>query len=189
MREGIAQMVNHLGDGVHIWQAASGDEAMEQLGRQSMDLVLLDLNLPDMDGFAILHKMLKQAPAMPVVILSAVDNPVASARCIADGARAYVNKSMSTDDILHILRSVLQGKRMVNHSPATRDIEYAQSISPRQRQMLKMLQQGMRNKEIANAMGISESTVKVHTRAISRLLHVNNRHAAVCKAAQLGLLE
>jgi len=188
VREGIAHMLQCLDDNVHIWPIASGDEAIAQLARQTMDLVLLDLNLPGIDGFTTLNRMVKLAPATPVVILSAMDNPLARARCLKDGARAYMNKTISSDDMLHTLRCVLRGEHMATSSQASIEINQAEHITQRQRKILQMLQQGMRNKEIAYHLGISDATVKVHIREILRLLHVNNRYAAVCKADQLGLL-
>jgi len=188
VREGVVQLLKQLGDNIHIWQAASGIEALEQLSQHTMNLVLLDLKLPDMDGFTILDAMLKHSPSMPIVIFSATDNPIAQARCIAEGACAYVNKTTPSAEMLNILQSILRGGYQSEGSKLAKDVARTKKVTPRQKEILQMLKHGLRNKEIATMLNISEATVKVHIRTVTQLLHVNNRHAAVCKAEDLGLL-
>jgi len=188
VREGVAQLVKHLDAVVTVWQASSGVEALEQLSKHAMNLVLLDVHLPGMDGFEILPAILKHSPSTPIVILSAVDNPMVQARFIHEGACAYVNKNMPSKEMLELFQTILQGDYQSIDLMLKKDVTCLQKVTPRQREILTMLKRGLRNKEIAVALNISEATVKVHIRTVTHILCVNNRHAAVCKAEELGLL-
>lgn len=192
MREGIALMLRRLSGSVHVWEVERAEEALSMLGTHHMDLVLLDLNLPGMDGFQALEQIVNLAPLTRVAILSALDHPVTAQRCLRAGAHGFLNKNMSMNAMLETIDRILHGEET-----AARDYDVntaswlprAESITPRQREILRLLRHGQRNKEIARELDIGEATVKVHIRNICRLLHVNNRHAAIEQAHLLGLVE
>jgi len=191
LREGIALMLKRMGGNVRVWEADRGEQAISLLQDRPMDLVLLDLDLPGMDGFHVLKRILDLAPSTRVAILSALDHPLTAQRCIRAGARGFLKKSMSTDALLQALWAILNDEAPAsagNDANASLRLTEAERITQRQQEILHLLQHGLRNKEIASKLGIKEATVKVHIRAIFRLFRVNNRHAAIDHARAIGLL-
>jgi len=192
VREGIALMLRRMGGNVRVWEVGRGEQAIELLQDRPMDLVLLDLDLPGMDGFHVLKRMLDLAPSTRVAILSALDHPLTAQRCMRAGARGFLKKSMPTDDLLQALRAILNDEAPAsaeydaNASSRLTDVE---RITQRQQEILHLLQHGLRNKEIARKLNITEATVKVHIRTICRLFRVNNRHAAIDHARAMGLVQ
>jgi len=192
VREGIVLMLKRMGGNIRAWEADRGEQAISLLQDHPMDLVLLDMDLPGMDGFHVLKRILKLAPSTRVVILSALDHPLMAQRCIRAGARGFLKKSMPTDNLLQALRAILNDEVTVlagDDANASSRLDEADHITQRQQEILRLLQHGLRNKEIARKLGITEATVKVHIRAICRLFHVNNRHAAIDHARAMGLLQ
>jgi DNA-binding NarL/FixJ family response regulator len=167
--------------------------ALEHLQRDSIDLVLLDLNMPDAAGTEGLARLRSSAPSTPVVVCSALDEPALVRECFQLGAAGYLPKSSGMD----ITRSALQLVRgggvyvpseALAESPVsdengeTTNAEAAgtaSDLTPRQRTVLSLLERGMSNKAIARELGIGEITVKAHVSAILRKLGVENRLQAI----------
>jgi len=192
MREGIALMLKCMGGNVRVWEADRGEQAISLLQDRPMDLVLLDLDLPGMDGFHVLKRILELAPSTRVAILSALDHPLTAQRCMRVGARGFLKKSMPMNALLQALRAILNDEAPASaryDANASSRLIDAERITQRQQEILRLLQHGLRNKEIARKLNITEATVKVHIRAICRLFRVNNRHAAIDHARAMGLLQ
>ena len=166
---------------------------LEQLEKNSFDLVLLDLNLPDAAGTDGLARLRRAAPSTPIVVCSALDDPDLVRECFQLGAAGYLPKSSGMDITRHALLLVRGGGVYVpSEALAPAQVEDKSGtpgnpsdgtstgdLTPRQRTVLSLLERGMSNKAIARELGIGEITVKAHVSAILRKLGVENRLQAI----------
>jgi DNA-binding NarL/FixJ family response regulator len=196
VREGLRQLVAGLEDGVEVIEASRADAALQALDEHpDLDLALLDLNLPDGDGLAVLAEFGRRAPDLPVVILSGVQDPVLMRAALDKGAAGFIPKSALSQVIVPALKLVLAGGVYVPPEmlggraiPGGMDGAAGESgLTARQRQVLDLLVAGKSNKEIAAALQLSEPTVKAHVVAVYRALQVRTRAQAVAAAARRGL--
>jgi DNA-binding NarL/FixJ family response regulator len=161
------------------------------------ELLLLDLNMPGAQGFNALVQMRAHYPSLPVVIISANEDPGVIRRSIGHGAAGFVPKSSTVDQMVEALQAVLEGDTWV---PASLDVEPAgldapeadiasrlASLTPQQFRVLTMLSSGLLNKQIAYELGVSEATIKAHMTAIMQKLGATNRTQAVVLSQRLGL--
>jgi DNA-binding NarL/FixJ family response regulator len=178
---------------------ASSFESLQVLVDQhkDVDLVLLDLHMPGVSGFAGLVYLCKRYPSVPVVIISANEDPVVIQRAIEHGAAGFIPKSSSIDTITGAIASVLMGEIWTPESTHSdlpgkneSELELAErmaQLTPQQFKVLMMMSQGLLNKQIAHELGVSEATIKAHVTAIMNKLGVNNRTQAVLAASQLSV--
>jgi DNA-binding NarL/FixJ family response regulator len=178
---------------------ASSFESLQELvdRNKEVDLVLLDLHMPGVSGFAGLVYLCKRYPSVPVVIISANEDPVVIRRAIEHGAAGYIPKSSSIETITAAIASVLLGEiwtpaSTVSNLPGKNasEMELAERMSqltPQQFKVLMMMSQGLLNKQIAHELSVSEATIKAHVTAIMNKLGVNNRTQAVLAASQLAV--
>jgi len=161
------------------------------------ELLLLDLNMPGAQGFSALVQMRAHFPSLPVVIISANEDPIVIRRSIGHGATGFVPKSSTVDQMVEALQAVLEGDSWI---PATVDVEAGgleapeadiaarlASLTPQQFRVLTMLSSGLLNKQIAYELGVSEATVKAHMTAIMQKLGATNRTQAVVLSQRLAL--
>lgn len=179
---------------------ASSFESLQELvdATQDVDLVLLDLHMPGVSGFAGLVYLCKSYPSVPVVIISANEDPVVIRRAMEHGAAGFIPKSSSIDTITQAISAILAGETWVparTHSdlPGKNDseMELAERMSqltPQQFKVLMMMSQGLLNKQIAYDLEVSEATIKAHVTAIMNKLGVTNRTQAVLAANQLSVV-
>jgi two-component system, NarL family, nitrate/nitrite response regulator NarL len=170
-----------------------------------LDLVLLDLALPGMSGFGLIGRLHERFPSLPVVVLSALEDPENVRQTINSGAMGFVPKSAPTRVLLEVLQQVLEGNVSVpaslqgssglsNGSAGTAAAEPPQPIPDvglltlRQLEVLSRVCQGKTNKQIATELGLSEKTVKAHVTAIFKVLGVVNRTQAVLVARRVGMM-
>ena len=191
-RAGIASVIDDLDAAVRIIEAGSCEQALGMLERGAeFSLILLDLALPGMDGMTGLAKLRDASPATPVVVLSATEDSRRIRQAIGAGAKGYIPKSASRQIILSALRLVLSGgvylPQNVLESPAP--VVTDGELTVRQRDVLRWLARGKSNKEIADALGMAENTVRVHVAAILKYLDVRNRAEAVFAAISRGLVD
>jgi len=181
-----------------LLQAHSAAEALETVRRlEDIDLVLLDLKLPDVDGFQGLLQLRKEAPKIPILVLSGMEDARLAELARSYGALGYVTKKSSAAEIVSAVRAVLAGSTAfeapaVPCGPAElHDFDQVSrvigSLTPQQTTVLKLLGEGLLNKQIAYELSISESTVKAHVSAILKKLEVSSRMQAVL-LAQRGAL-
>ena len=176
---------------------ASSFESLQELvdEQKEVDLVLLDLHMPGVSGFAGLVYLCKRYPSVPVVIISANEDPVVIKRALEHGAAGFIPKSSSIDTITQAISSILLGEIW---APAmtqsdlpgnnTSEVELAErmaQLTPQQFKVLMMMSQGLLNKQIAYELGVSEATIKAHVTAIMTKLGVSKRTQAVLAAHQL----
>mgnify|MGYP000985062404 FL=1 len=162
-----------------------------------VDLVLLDLHMPGISGFAGLVYLCKRYPSVPVVIISANEDPLVIRRALDHGAAGFIPKSSSIKVITEAINSILMGEIWAPVStqanlPGSNVSELALAermaqLTPQQFKVLMMVSRGLLNKQIAYDMGISEATVKAHVTAIMNKLGVSNRTQAVLAASRLDV--
>jgi DNA-binding NarL/FixJ family response regulator len=184
-------------DGAEIAEAGSFEEVSALLDRDSdVDLVLLDLTMPGVRGFSGLMYLRAQYPGVPVVIVSARDDPAVIRRCMDFGASGFIPKTLPVEAMRGAIASVLNGGVWTPpevEATASADAETAavlarlMTLTPQQVRVLMMLSEGLLNKQIAYELGVSEATVKAHVSAILQKLGVESRTQAVIAAAKIEI--
>ncbi len=184
-REGIKQLFVHLDSAVQVVEASNGAEVMHLARTQpNFDLVLLDLGMPGVDGFAGLAAFRTHAPSVPVVVISGSEELDDVQAVLDGGAAGFIPKSSATDIILNALRLVLAGgiytpPGLSSGQNTVVSKSQLEALTPRQRDVLALMGQGQSNKEIGITLELSEATVKQHVSAILKTLRVANRMQAV----------
>ena len=178
---------------------ANSFESLQELvdKNREVDLVLLDLHMPGVSGFAGLVYLCKRYPSVPVVIISANEDPVVIKRALEHGAAGFIPKSSSIDTITDAIAAVLMGEIWSPDTTASNlpgnnvsEVELAErmaQLTPQQFKVLMMMSQGLLNKQIAYELNVSEATIKAHVSAIMSKLGVSNRTQAVLAANQLSV--
>jgi DNA-binding NarL/FixJ family response regulator len=192
LRQAIAGVI----PGASIVEAGTFDETTAAIAAASdADVILLDLTMPGVQGFSGLMYLRGQHPSIPVVIVSANDDPAVIRRCIEFGAAGFIPKSLGAEDMGAALRKVLGGDMWTPpdvdlSSPADREtaelVKRLSRLTPQQVRVLMMLSGGLLNKQIAYELGVSEATVKAHVSAILQKLGVESRTQAVIAASKIA---
>ena len=196
-RDALRHALSMSFQSVDIDGAGSFDD-LEVLLKQPKDteLVLLDLKIPGVQGFSGLLHMRSLHPELPVIVVSATDDPVTIRRCIDYGASGFVSKSASVDSIRSAIRAVLDGNVWTPpdfdpnavSDPEDRALAVRlSSLTPQQIRVLAMLGEGLLNKQIAYKLNVSEATIKAHVSAILTKLDVDSRTQAVIAINKGGL--
>jgi DNA-binding NarL/FixJ family response regulator len=172
-----------------VGQAADGAEAVRQCLHHRPDVTLMDLGMPRMDGLQALRAIRKDLPGARVLILSMRSGDEDVQRALEAGARGYVFKDAPWPELAEAVRSVARGLRHVSPAAAAVLAERVgdPSLTDRERQVLEAMAAGKSNKQIGEALGISEATVKTHVTAILGKLGVEDRTQAVLQAIRRGL--
>ncbi|MEE4145328.1 MAG: response regulator transcription factor [Halieaceae bacterium] len=200
-RDALSSVVSAAFADVEVDQCEDIVSALEHLRRGAIDLVLLDLSMPDADGLDGLRRLREASPATPVIICSAHNDPQLMRESFRLGVSGYLPKSSGTDVTRHALQLVRSGgvyvpsealfESVVNANlggdagAPTAGGDNGAALTPRQMAVLALLEQGMSNKAIARELAIGEITVKAHVSAILRKLGVDNRVQAVVAARSL----
>lgn len=195
-REGMSYILGELAESVALLEAADCETALRYAAEHSdLDLVLLDLNMPDLDGFTALDLFSTHYPALQVVILSASKQRTDMKRALNGGAFGFIPKDTTSAVMLNALRLVLSGGVYVPSTIALSEEKILkagqpnqQEFTPRQLETLRLLAKGHSNKDIARVMNLAEGTVKMHITAIFKCLGVSNRTQAVLAAEKLNLV-
>ncbi|AXC12438.1 two component transcriptional regulator, LuxR family [Acidisarcina polymorpha] len=171
--------------------ASNAVEALEQYRRQAPDITLLDLRLPGTDGFATLAEIRNLNPDARVIFLTTSEADADVRRAMRGGASAYVLKSLPMQELVIMIRSVHSGEKHVPHKFAARVAERfgEDRLTDRELDVLKLIRDGRRNKQIASDLKIAEATVNFHIKNLSQKLQANDRTHAVMIALRRGLLE
>jgi len=196
-RGALREAVSGLYRNADIAEAGVFDDVAKILDKGGdVDLILLDLSMPGVRGFSGLMYLRAQYPSVPVVIVSANDDPVVIRRCMDFGASGFIPKTLGVEVMREAIASVLKGGVWTPPDvdlSATTDAETSallgrlSTLTPQQVRVLMMLSEGLLNKQIAYELGVSEATVKAHVSAISQKLGVESRTQAVIAAAKIEL--
>jgi DNA-binding NarL/FixJ family response regulator len=184
MREAVVMLMRRMRPGANIieLERLGGIEtAVKQNG--APDLITLDLKLPDTTGASGVHELKKRFPETPLAVLSASPASDSEEQCIEAGADIYIEKSSGAQEIGNALRALLSADGQFEELTPTDN-----KLSKRQKQLIVMLDRGLSNREIADELGISEHTVKVHLWRLFRRLGVKSRTQTIHYARTHGLL-
>ena len=194
-RGAMREAVTGLFERIDIAEAGTFNEVAELLERGSdVDLVLLDLTMPGVRGFSGLMYLRAQYPSVPVIVVSANDDPAAIRRCMEFGASGFIPKTLGVEAMRMAISRILSGGVWTPPDvdlSAGSDAETAEliarmaTLTPQQVRVLMMLSEGLLNKQIAYQLGVSEATVKAHVSAILQKLGVESRTQAVIAAAKI----
>jgi DNA-binding NarL/FixJ family response regulator len=194
-RGALREAVNGLVGSADVGEAGSFEEVTELLERGGdVDLILLDLSMPGARGFSGLMYLRAQYPGLPIVVVSANDDPVVIRRCMEFGASGFIPKTLGIDALRQAIGRVLAGEvwtppevDLARQSDAETGAMIARlaTLTPQQVRVLMMLSGGLLNKQIAYELGVSEATVKAHVSAILQKLGVESRTQAVIAAGKI----
>jgi DNA-binding NarL/FixJ family response regulator len=190
VRAGLSSMLGKQPNLKLIGAAAGAEEALALLEHCTADVVLLDLRMPKMSGIEALHALCKLRSPPQVIILSSFEFEEEIYRAVQAGARGYLLKETSRDEIVAAIVAVHGGRQYFPPAIARRLSERTQrsTLSPRELEILEMLSRGFTNKEIGRAFGISRYTVRNHINSINQKLDVCDRTEAASVALKQGII-
>jgi DNA-binding NarL/FixJ family response regulator len=183
---------------LNVVQAQNFEQTYQYLlAHPDIDLVCLDLNMPDTDGLSGMTRLRAEFPNTLIIVVSAEENPLVIEKCIALGASGFIPKSVGLESISQAVTTVLDGGQWLpsnfqmpdQNSEKRKTYQLLETLTPHQLKVLSMIANGLLNKQIAYELDISESTVKQHASAVLRKLGVNNRTQAGIMFKQIMSLE
>ena len=205
-RRGIRWSLEHEHDLIVVGEADDGPSTIQQVDNQTPDVVLIDINMPEMSGIDVTRVLKRRHPRLAVVILTMHEEDEQLFHAIRVGAAAYATKNIEPEELIQVIRRVAHGEYIINENVLSRPFvaarvlnqfreltqmdQAAESVfsplTPREVEILDCVAQGNSNKEIAKQLGISDQTVKNHITSILRKLAVNDRTQAVIYALRHG---
>jgi DNA-binding NarL/FixJ family response regulator len=193
VRQGLSLLIAQEQDMEVVASAATGHEALKQYRLHRPDVTLMDLQLPGgMSGFEVIRCIRDEDDKARIVVLTVYHGDEDIARALEAGAAAYLLKDTLADDLIRVIREVYVGGRSLSLSPhvAAQLARHMgqRPVTPRELQVIELLARGLRNKEIAATLGITEDTAHVHVRSIFSKLGVHDRTAALAEALRRGLI-
>jgi DNA-binding NarL/FixJ family response regulator len=190
VREGVTRKIDAQSDMQVVASASTGEEAIKLFAQHQPDVTLMDLNLPGISGLEAIEAIRRTHPNARIIVLTMYKGDEDIHRALEAGASAYVLKTTVSDDLVRVVREVHAGAKPMSSDVATQLAARAVSpaLTPRERLVVEMMAKGMRNKEIAFELGISEDTVEVHARNMFTKMGVRDRTAAVTAAIRRGII-
>jgi DNA-binding NarL/FixJ family response regulator len=190
LRTGVAKIINQEPDLHVVAEADNGVEAIAAYERHQPDVTLLDLRMPVMEGVEAVRQIRARDPRALLIVLTTYDRDDEISQALRAGAKAYVLKDIAADELVDCIRKVLAGKTYIAPAAAVKLAEGVTRVqlTPREMATLRLLADGKANKEIANALDISERTVKTHLAHLFEKLGVTTRTEAVKVATRRGLV-
>jgi DNA-binding NarL/FixJ family response regulator len=190
VRQGLVALLN-LVEGIHVvGEAADGEEAIAQFRRQKPDVTLIDLRLPKLNGVEVIQQVRLESPQARFVVLTTYDGDEDIYRALKSGAKAYLLKGMTTEELVTTILQVHAGRSHIPAAIAERLAERmgTQDLTPRESEVLEQIVSGKSNKEIATELAISEATVKTHINTLLGKLGVADRTQAATAAIRRGIV-
>lgn len=198
VRDGLVAILGTQPDFEVVGQAGTGTEVINQANALAPDVILLDLEMPELDGVQALQQLKETNPNVRVVVFTAFDTDERILSAVQAGAQGYLLKGAPREELFNAVRVVHAGGSLLQPVVASKLLQRVshgqepaavESLTPRELDVLHLLAQGLQNKEIATQLVISERTVKFHVSSIMGKLGAGNRTEAVSIAAQQGLIE
>jgi DNA-binding NarL/FixJ family response regulator len=201
LRRGIKTMLESQGDIDVVGEASDGSEALQTVESTLPDVVLIDVIMPRKDGIEATRDIKGAFPNIGVVVLSGHDEQQFVFDALKAGASGYLLKTADLDEVVETVKNAAQGEGKLDAGLASRVLSEFQSyqktdmanafqpLTPREREILKLMSQGLPNKTIASRLSISERTVTTHVANIYSKLHVNNRVSAIQEAMRRRILD
>lgn len=200
-RKGVASLLASCPDIEVVGEAGDGAEAVAAVRELMPDVILMDIHMPSMDGLEATRRIKAEHPYAKIVMLTVAEEERSLFDAIKAGAHGYLLKKVEPDEFLSMIRGISRGEAPISRSMASKILsEFAKrmkgqpaedpaaKLTPRERELLHLLTQGSTNKDIANALGVSENTVKNHLKNILAKLHLQNRVQAVAFAFREGIV-
>ncbi len=198
VRDGLVAVLAHRPEIMVVGEAGTGVEAVEQARRLRPDVILMDLRMPEMDGAEAMRRIRQDDAEVRFLVLTTFDNDEYIFEAIQAGARGYLLKDVSREELFRAVTAVYRGESLIQPNVAARVLDRfvelsrtrpgGEQLSERELEVLRLMAQGAANKEIAARLVISDSTVKTHIANIFQKLDVNDRTQAVTKALQKGII-
>jgi DNA-binding NarL/FixJ family response regulator len=190
-REGLSTIIGSQPDMLMVAQASNAVEAMSEFRRHRPDVTLMDLRLPGTNGTDALIAIRGEFPQARIIMLTTSDSDGEIQRALRAGASAYILKSMPKNELLDVVRSVHAGKRHIPPEVAALLAEHLgeEDLTARELEVLRLIRDGYRNKQIADQLAIAETTVNFHIKNLVDKLGANDRTHAVTIAVRRGLLQ
>ncbi len=199
VRDGLTTMFEREREFTVVGQAKNGLQAVEMARAVRPDVILMDLRMPELDGVEAMRRIGAEAPATRFIVLTTYDSDEYIFDAIEAGAKGYLLKDASREDLFQAVRAVHRGESLIQPGVAARVLDRFSELSrragdvavlsEREVEVLKLMARGGANKEIAASLSISESTVKTHVANIFQKLDVNGRTEAVTEALQRGIIK
>jgi NarL family two-component system response regulator YdfI len=201
VREGLRMILETADDLEVVGEATDGAECLRLVAEFAPDVILMDLQMPHMDGITAIDHLRKDQPQIAIVILTTYNEDDLMIRGLQAGARGYLLKDSSRENLLDAIHAAAKGETLLKPEILARVLapqtqpklaspaQAESSLTERELEVLQSAARGERNKEIAYKLGITERTVKAHLQSIYQKFGVDSRAAAVAVAAQKGLLE
>jgi two-component system NarL family response regulator len=188
--EGLSLLIDRQADMKVVGSATSGEQAVEMFRRLQPDVTLMDLRLPAMSGHEAIRTICEESPEARIVVLTMYHGDEDVNQALDAGAATYLLKDTLSEDLVRVIRDVHGGERPIpSNVAALLDARKTQpSLTPREVEVVSLIAEGMRNKEIAVALGISEETAKVHVKNILAKLNVSDRAAVIPVALRRGII-
>jgi DNA-binding NarL/FixJ family response regulator len=190
LRTGVAKIINQEPDLHVVAEAENGVEAIAAFERHHPDVTLLDLRMPVMEGVEAVRQIRARDPRALLIVLTTYDRDDEISQALRAGAKAYILKDIAANELVDCIRKVLAGKTYIAPAAAAKLAEGVTRVqlTPREMATLRLLADGKANKEIANALEISERTVKTHLAHLFEKLGVTSRTEAIKVATRRGLV-
>jgi len=190
-REGLRTIIGCEPDMALVAYASNAVQAIAEFRRHRPDVTLMDLRLPGANGTDILIAIRGEFPQARIVMLTTSDGDADIQRAMRAGASAYILKSMPMENLLGVIRSVHAGRKHIPPEVAARLAEHLgeESLTARELEVLRLIRDGYRNKQIADQLSISENTVNFHIKNLMEKLQANDRTHAVTIGLRRGILQ
>ncbi len=191
VRDGLAAMLNTQSDFEVVGEAGDGDEAVRKVVDDDPDVLLLDLEMPGVDGIETLQRLKKMNVRARTIVFTVFDTDDRIVSAMRAGAMGYLLKGAPREDVFRAVRVVNEGGSLLEPAVASRfldSINDPDALTARQKEVLNLIATGLLNKEIADRLYISERTVKFHVSEVLAKLGAGNRTEAVAIATEKGLI-
>jgi len=190
LRKGIETLVNVEPDMKLVAEASSGQEAIEQFRQHRPDVILMDLQMPGVNGVSATERILSEFPDARIVILTTYAGDAQVLRALKSGAKAYILKRQLHRELLETIRAVHVGRKHIPSDLAAELVDPARNdLTPREVDVLQLIAAGSANKQIADQLSIGEGSVKSHVANILSKLGANDRAHAVVIGLKRGIIE